>query len=148
MVRKLTVPTADKVAKKWGDVTPGRSTYYAENTPPAAAKWEANTTKASGTFKTAITAADMQKKFEGGVKGKAAKMARKVTAVGVDRFGPGVTAAVPDMQAGEEPMLATMAATEIADRGPRGSDANYGIVKQVGDPLHKKRLALLGATST
>jgi len=146
MPRKLSVPTADKVAKKWGDVTPGRSTYYEENTPAASTKWEANATKAGPTFQAAVSAADMVKKFAGGIKkAGAAKFSRKVTAVGVGRFGPGVSAAIGDMQTGVDPFLATLAAIDVPDRGPRGSAANYGIVQKVGDPLHAKRLALLGA---
>jgi len=146
MPRKLTVPSAENVSKKWGDVTPGRSTYYEANTPAAAGKWEANATKASTTFQAAVSAADMVKKFAGGIKkAGAAKFSRKVTAVGVGRFGPGVSAAVDDMRSGVDPFLATLAAIEVPDRGPRGSPANYGIVQKVGDPLHAKRLALLGA---
>jgi len=146
MTRKLKVPSAEGVAKKWGDVTPGRSTYYEANTPAAAASWEANASKASGTFQAAVSAADMVKKFVGGIKkAGAAKFSRKVTAVGVSRFGPGVSAAIADMQSGVDPFLSTLAAIEIPDRGPRGSPANYGIVQKVGDPLHTKRLALLGA---
>lgn len=146
MPRKIVVPSAEKVATKWAGVTPGRSTYYLENTPGASAKFEANAIKAGPTFQTAIQSADMVKKFVGGLRGKAAKFARKVTDVGAPRFGPGVTAAQPDMQSGVDPYLGVMGVTEIPDRGPRGSSANYGIVEKVGDPLHKKRLALLGAT--
>jgi len=146
MPRKLSVPSADKVATKWGDVTPGRSTYYEQNTPAAAAKFEANAIKAGPTFQVAVSAADMVKKFVGGIKkAGAAKFARKVTSVGVGRFGPGVSAAIGDMQTGVDPYLATLAAIDVPDRGPRGSAANYAIVQKVGDPLHAKRLALLGA---
>ena len=146
MPRKITVPTAESAAKKWGDVTPGRSTYYETNAPAASGKWEANATKAGATFQAAVTAADMAKKFVGGIKkAGGAKFARKVTTVGVGRFGPGVSAAISDMQSGVDPFLSTLAAIEIPDRGPRGSASNYAIVQKVGDPLHAKRLALLGA---
>jgi len=146
MTRKISVPSAENVAKKWGDVTPGRSTYYESNTPVAGAKWEANATKAGSVFQAAISAADNIKKFIGGIKkAGAAKFSRKVTAVGVSRFGPGVSAAIADMQSGVDPFLATLATIDIPDRGPRGSPGNYGIVQKVGDPLHAKRLALLGA---
>lgn len=146
MPRKITVPTAEATAKKWGEVTPGRATYYETNTPLGAAKWEANTIKAGSTFQAAVSAADMVKKFVGGIKkAGAAKFSRKVTSVGVGRFGPGVSAAISDMQSGVDPFLSTLAAIEIPDRGPRGSPANYAIVQKVGDPLHAKRLSLLGA---
>jgi len=147
MPKKLTVPTDADVAKKWADVTPGRSTYYQANTPAAASKWEARANGSSGVFQAAISSGDMAKKYAGGIKkAGGAKFARKVTDVGAGRFGPGVSAAQPDMQAGVAPFLATLAATEIPDRGPRGSPGNYQIVQKVGDPLHAKRLALLGAS--
>jgi len=146
MPKKLTVPTAENVAKKWGDVTPGRSTYYEANAAVAGAKWEAGATKAGATFQAAISAGDMIKKFVGGIKkAGGGKFERKVKAVGVGRFGPGVSAAVPDMQSGVDPFLGVLAGIEIPDRGPRGSSGNYAIVQKVGDPLHAKRLALLGA---
>ena len=146
LVSKMTVPPADVVAKKWGEVTPGRSGYYQTNTPAAAATWESEAQAAAGNFKAAVSAADIDKRFRGGIrKAGAAKFSRKVTEVGVGRFGPGVSAAVGDMQTGVDPYLATIAATEIPARGPRGDPANYAIVAKVGDPLHKKRLALLAA---
>ena len=81
------------------------------------------------------------------MKGKAAKFKRKVEAVGIARFGPGITAAITDMETGFSPYQAVLAAIEVPDRGPRGADANYEIVKKIGKPLHEKRLAILGALS-
>lgn len=145
MGRKLNVPTSDAIAKKWGDVTPGKAGYYEAETPNAADIWEANTGAAKNTYKAAVADPKISDRFAGGVRGKASKFKRKVTEVGVGRFGPGVTAAVPDMKAGFDPYQSVLAAIEVADRKPRGDPANYAIVKEIGDPLHKKRLALLGA---
>jgi len=148
MARKMIVPSSDEVSKKWGEVTPGRAGYYEAKTPAAGPIWESNTIAAKSTFKTAVSAAGIENRFAGGVKrAGAAKFSRKVTAVGVGRFGPGISAAVEDMKSGVEPFLSVLAAIEIPDRGPRGDAGNYAIVQKVGDPLHKKRLALLGASS-
>jgi len=147
MGRKLVVPAAADIAKKWGEVTPGKSGYYEAETPKASALWEANTKLAKGTFKTAVADPKIGDKFEGGVKGKAAKFARKVTDVGIARFGPGVSAAITDMSEGFSPYQSVLAGIEVPDRGPRGADANYDIVKKIGGPLHAKRLAVLGAAS-
>jgi len=147
MPRKLVVKAAADIARKWGDVTPGKSAYYEAETPGASALWEANAKLAKGTFKGAMADPKIADKFEGGVKGKAAKFARKVRDVGIARFGPGVSAAVSDMAEGFTPYQGVLAALEVPDRGPRGADQNYAIGKKIGDELHKKRLAVLGAAS-
>lgn len=143
----MSVPDAATVAAKWKDVTPERATFYETNAPAAAEDWEAETLAAKGNFKAAVSDPKIGDKFAGGVKGKAGKFRRKITDVGVDRFGPGVEAAEQDMSAGIAPFLAKIAATTISDRKPRGTASNYNIVKEVGDPLHKLRLAILGAGS-
>ena len=144
---KPIVPPAEDVAKKWSEETPRRSTYYEKNTPPAAERWEAGASAAAENYKAAVQTADIGKRFKGGVKRVgAAKFRRKVESVGIGRFGPGVTAAVEDMQKGVEPYLAVIAATEIGVRKPRGDPANYDRVKKIGDALNAKRLALLAAS--
>jgi len=147
MGRKLVVPSSNDIAKKWGDVTPGRAGYYEAETPKASSLWEANAAASKGTYKAAVTDPKIADRFAGGVKGKAAKFSRKVTSVGVSRFGPGVSVAIDDMQTGFDPYVGVLAGIEVPDRGPRGSTANYAIVEKIGDPLHKKRLAVLGAAS-
>jgi len=143
---KPQVPTAEEVATKWKEETPRRSTYYEKETPLAAELWEAETIAAAANFKAAVQAADIGKRFKGGVKRVgAAKFKRKVMAVGVSRFGPGVEAAEEDMKAGVDPYLAVIAATEIGARKPRGDPSNYDRVKKIGDALHAKRLAILAA---
>jgi len=145
---KMTVPGSAETAAKWAEQTPLRSGYYESGTVGAGGTWETNTKGASKTFKAAIQAADIDKRFEGGVRrAGAAKFDRKVKDVGVDRFGPGVAAAQPDMQAGIDPYLAALAAMTIPARGARGSVGNYKIVQDIGVALNKKRLALLGAGS-
>jgi len=147
MPRKLTVPSAVDIAKKWGDVTPGRAGYYEAEAPAAADTWETNTAAAKGTYKASIADPKIGDRFAGGVKGKSSKFKRKIESVGISRFGPGVSAAIEDMQGGFDPYVAVLAALSVPDRGPRGSAGNYAIVEKIGDPLHKKRLALLGAAS-
>jgi len=143
---KITVPSKDDVTKKWLEEAPKRSAYYEAEAPKAAEKWFSETIAAATIFKAAIQAANIEKMYAGGVKRVGAeKFKRKVTDVGVTRFGPGITAAEDDFDKGIEPFLAILAATTIKERGPRGDPGNYDIVKQVGDPLHKKRLAIRAA---
>ena len=138
---------ADVVAK-WVDVTPGRSAYYEKEASVAGADWEKGATAAKAAYKSAVTAPNIDEMYAGGIKkAGAAKYERKVKDVGVARFGPGVAAAEPDFSAGVEPMLATIAGLTLAPRQPRGADANYGRVREIGTALHKKRLALRAAGS-
>ena len=147
MPRKLVVPDTAYIAKKWAEETPKRSTYYEEKAPAAGDLWETNTVGAKGTYKAAVADPKIGDRFAGGAKGKAEKFKRKIVDVGVARFGPGVAAAQPDMESGFAPYQAVLAAISVPDRKPRGDPSNYAIVQKIGDPLHKKRLALLGATS-
>lgn len=148
MPRRISVKSASDIATKWADETPGRAGYYASETPDAGGKWESNTVEAGGTYKAAVSAAGIEKRFVGGVKkAGASKFERKVREVGVPRYGPGVAAAKMDMESGVGPYRDVLDGLEIPDRGPRGSPTNYAIVQKVGDALHKKRLAVLAATS-
>jgi hypothetical protein len=144
----LRVPTAEDISKKWGDVTPGRADYYRTNASVAGADWESGALAAVPIWKAAMAQAGIDKRLEGGIrKAGSAKFERKIKDVGADRFGPGVTAAIPDMKAGIGPFRDVLDGLTISERGPRGSDKNYKIVKEVGDALYKKRLALLAAGS-
>lgn len=135
-----------EVADKWADVTPGRSTYYAAEASKAGAQWEAQTVAGSKAFKAAVTAANIEQLFSGGVKkAGAAKYERKVKDVGADRFGPGVTAAKTDFSDNVGPYLDEISKVTLPARQPRGSAANYARVQEVGTALHKKRLALRAA---
>lgn len=141
---KSSVPSAAEVAKKWGDETPRRSTYYEKGAKDAGADWEQGASEAASNFRAALQASDIEARFRGGIrKAGAAKYQRKIVSVGVSRYGPGVTAAVPDMQANIEPFLQEIANTEIPGRKPRGDPGNYERTTKIGAALNKKRLALL-----
>ena len=148
MVRRISVKSAADIAKKWAEVTPGKSGYYEAEAPAAGAEWEANTVASGGTYTASLATAGIGQRFIGGVKrAGAAKFSRKVKDVGVARYGPGVAAAKADMEKGVADYVSVLEGLEIPDRGPRGSPGNYAIVEKVGSALHKKRLAVLAATS-
>ena len=148
MVRRISVKSAADIATKWAEVTPGKAGYYEAEATVAGAKWEEGAVNAGGTYKAGISVAGIEKRFVGGVKrAGAAKFNRKVKDVGVSRYSPGVTAAKADMEAGIADYVGVLEGLEIPDRGPRGSPQNYAIVEKVGSALHKKRLAVLAATS-
>lgn len=140
------VPSAAEVAKKWGEETPRRSTYYQLGTAGAGADWEKGASESASNFKAAIQASDIEARFRGGIKkAGAAKYQRKIASVGVSRFGPGVTAAIPDMQANVADALQMIASTDIVPRKPRGDPGNYDRTTKIGNALHAQRLAKLAA---
>lgn len=143
---KAKIGSVDDIAAKFGEVTPGRAPYYASGVENPLEDWETQTAAAMGAFKAAVSAADIGKRFAGGVrKAGTSKWKRKAIEVGVDRYGPGVMASVQDFKDGFEPYAAVIAATEMPDRKPRGDPGNYKRAEAIGTALFKKRLALIGA---
>jgi hypothetical protein len=143
---KLIVPAKADVQKKWTEETPKRATYYSTETPKAAERQNANAIAAAPVFKAAIQAADIDKRFQGGLKkAGAAKFRDKVVSVGTSRFGPGVTAASAYYGTGIDPYLAELGTIDIPDRKPRGDPSNYDRVSKIGNALNKKRLSILAA---
>jgi len=133
-------PVAD-IARKWGEVTPARATIYKTEiealTPD---EWEKPTIEAEGTWERGVSEAATRKAFSAGVKGRGDKWKRKALELGPVRYGPGVTAAIPDYEAEFAPYRDTIAAIVLPPRGPRGDPANYERVKAVGTALFEKRI--------
>jgi len=143
---RVKAPSAAEIAEKWAGVTPGRASYYEAGVTSPAEDWEKNTAAQASNFKAAVQAADIDKRFSGGVhKAGTAKWQRKAKDVGVSRFGTGVSAAKGDMSAGVEPYVAVINATDLPSRKPRGDPGNMERVKAIATALHTKRLALIGA---
>ena len=142
----IKVKSAAEIGNKWAEVTPGRAAYYEAGAAQAGPEWEQNTVKAASAYKAAVSAANIDKLFAGGVKKAGGdKYQRKVKDVGAARFGQGVAAAQADYEAGMTPMLEAMSAVVLTPRQPRGSTANLQRVAEVANALHKKRLALRAA---
>ncbi|MEM2175118.1 MAG: hypothetical protein QXI58_05820 [Candidatus Micrarchaeia archaeon] len=143
---KIVLRDLDTIAKKWVDVTPGRAAYYEAGVRNPLEDWASEAIKAAPVYKAAVQVANIDKLYAGGVKmAGTPKWQKKATELGVPRFGPGVSAALDDYKNGFGPYHATLAALEIPERGPRGSDANWEISKKVGKALAAKRIALKAA---
>ena len=142
----IKIKSAAEIARKWGEVTPGRSAYYEAGVKGAGSDWEAGSKAAAAAFKAAVSAGNIQQLFAGGVaKAGGAKYERKTLSVGVNRFGPGVSAGQPDMESGMGPMVETIAGLTLTARAPRGDAANQRRSVDVQVALHKKRLSVKGA---
>ena len=143
---KANVPTADEVAKKWAEVTPQRQGYFESGVKGAGPLWEAKTLEAAANYKQSVSASNIQQLFSGGVKKAGAqKYTDMATSKGPSRFSDGVAKGQSYYKSGVEPMLAAIASVEMSARGPRNSATNYNRVKEIGNALALKRLALRGA---
>lgn len=146
MARTIRTISPGEVAEKWSTVTPGRSTFYAAGTEGKGGDWESKTVGAKTAYTSGISVPGIGDRFTGGVRrAGGGKWERKVKAVGVSRFGPGIGAAREDYLTGVSDYLSMLSGMSIPDRGPRGDPGNYAIVEKVGSALHSKRLSLLGA---
>jgi len=143
---KLRVKTIQKTVDKWVTEAPKRLPYYELEAPAAADYWFEKATAAEKTYRAGVTAPAVERRFVGGIRRVgAAKFKRKVTAVGVARFGPGIEAAKEDYNVGFTPFIDELARIEVPERQPRGDPRNLDRVKAIFEALHKKRLAILAA---
>ena len=143
---KAKIRSAEEIAKKWAEITPGRREYYEAGIEDPLEDWETNTTLAQGAYKAGISAVDIAARFLGGVKrAGTAKWKRKAKAVGPARFAEGVAVAEDDFKTGFAPFQAVIAATELPERKTRGDPGNRKRSEAIQIALNKKRLALMGA---
>ncbi len=141
----IKVTSLSDASKFWSDGATARAGRYAVNTPAAAQDWAANAAAAAPNYKAAVTSPNIDKMFSGGIaKAGAAKFQRKTAGVGKDRFSPGVQAAKGDYEAGEAPMLETIAGVSLPAKKMRGDPANQQRSVLIQVALNKKRLALKG----
>lgn len=104
--------------------------------------WEEATLAAKTTFATAIKGADVPELFARGVRRAGnARWAEMAAKKGIGRFSEGVGLADPYFRSQMTDVLGQIEGVRLSPRGPRGSAANYGRVKEIGDKLHAWRLA-------
>jgi len=145
----LKVKPIEASTGKWSENAGRAAAVFATEAEASADLWARNTQAAKDNYGLAISAAGIKDRFAKGVaKAGAAKFARKIRDVAMDRFAPGVAAATVDYKTGVEPYFSTLAALTLSGRKPRGDPANYKRVEEVGKALNAKRLALLGVSGS
>lgn len=145
ILRALPVKSIDASTDKWSTNAGRAASEFATNAEAGAENWARNTQAAAGTYHQAVSAAGIMERFRRGVaRAGAAKFARKIRDVAMDRFAPGIAAAVTDYKLGAEPYYSTLAGLTLTARKPKGDPANYRRVEEVGKALNAKRLAMLG----
>lgn len=130
----------DFVAKKYTDVTPGRTEQYRAGVSQPRRPWQANATAADPAWKAGVQAAVGRNAYTAGVaRAGDAKWSRNAIAKGPDRFATGVQAAGPDYQAGFAPYHQTISATTLPPKGARGAPGNIERVRVIATALHQRR---------
>jgi len=140
----MIVKPLDSVARKWGDVTPGRSAYFEEGVKTTPKDWAKQTSGQEKAWEQGVQAAIAGKRFSKGViRVGDAKWRGRTLDVGVTRWGPGVSAAVDVYKTEWAPFHDELTKIVLPPKGARGDPANIERVKVIADRLHKKKLELL-----
>jgi len=136
-------PLAQTV-QKWQDRASGASSDYAQGAKASATEWEANTVASAGNYKASL-GGNIEQRFSAGVRqAGSAKYSRGIDK-GENRYSDGIRAGTQDYQSGMQEVLATIAATDLPMRKPRGDSGNNQRSVAIGQALNRARLAKLGA---
>ena len=135
------IRSVSDIARKWTRVTPMRSEDYREGIENPRKDWETETKAAEGAWKEGVARAATEGRFGRGVdEAGTAKWKAKSLAVGVDRWGPGVSLAGPDYERGFAPFRDVIERTTLPPRYAKGDPRNYERVKAMGQALHEAKV--------
>ncbi|MQY78065.1 MAG: hypothetical protein GH151_02550 [Bacteroidetes bacterium] len=136
----MVVPSASKIAEKWGRVTPDRVTDYEEGVRNPLKDWEIETFLAESRYEAGIKSAMARKAFGRGVKKVGtAKQQKKSIEKGIPRWPEGVRGAVDDMEKGMEPVVKVLEGIKLPERYETGDPRNIDRVKVIQQALHKMK---------
>ena len=137
------IRSVSKIADKWSSVTPGRSGQYREGVSNPLRDWGTEAKAAEGSYEAGIQAAIGRKAFAKGVARVGTdKWKRKAVDVGTVRWGPGVSAAKPDYEAGFAPYADTISSVKLPPRGAKGDPRNLERVGAIANALHAKKMSM------
>ena len=138
----VAIRSSREIAEKWSTVTPTRTGFYESGVRAPKKDWARVTLASEGTYKEAVTRAAQEGRFGRGVqRAGTEKWQRKAIEVGAGRWGPGVSIAAPDYEAGFSPYRDIIDKIVLKPRFPKGDPRNYERVKQIGDALHGLKVA-------
>jgi len=139
------IKTTAQIREKYARVTPGRAEDYASGVAAPRKDWAKVTAAAEPAYTAGVTAAITRKAFGKGVTqaGTAKWQGRSLT-VGVERWGPGVLAAVDAYERGFAPYRDVIEKTILPVRYPVGDPRNYARVQAIGEALRKAKVGAGG----
>jgi len=130
-----------QIREKYARVTPGRTEDYAAGIGAPRKDWATVTAAAEPAYKAGVQAAMTRGAFGKGVAeaGTAKWQGRSLT-VGVERWGPGVLAAVDAYERGFSKYRDVIERLRLPPRYPVGDARNYERVKAIGDALRRAKI--------
>lgn len=135
------IKSASEIADKWSRVTPGRSSDFQSGVTSPKKDWATSAKAAEGSYEAGVTTAIGNKRFSKGVdKAGTGKWKDKTLAVGVSRWGPGVTAAVDDYEKGFAPYRDVIEKTTLPPRRMAGDPANIDRVRVLAAALNAAKV--------
>jgi len=131
------IKSADRISKKYAEVTPQRAQEYADGVANPRTDWATATKAAEENFKTGVTLAANAGRFGRGVlKAGSAKWLKGAKEKGTARFGAGVSLAKDAYQQGFEPYRSAIEGTTLppryARRDPRNLQRVVAIATRLG----------------
>ena len=135
------IKSLDRVAKKWTDVTPGRSSEYEAGVRSPKKDWAQATSEAAESYSQGVQAAISQGRFAKGVQQSGSGAWREgALNKGVSRWPQGVRVSGGKYQQGFAPFHAAIAGTQLPPKGPKGDPRNYDRVRVIGEALHNTKV--------
>lgn len=132
------VPSVSRVAQKWARRAGSAGQEYAEGVANTPKSWQANTQAAEKNFAAGVQAAVSAGRFGKGVaRAGDTKWKKNATEKGPMRFAQGVQSAEGDYASQVGPFLELIGRTNLPERGPTGSEGNYGRVAAIGKALRQ-----------
>lgn len=136
------VKNLERSSKKWVNASSAAIGEYEAGVRNPKTDWADSTKKAAPAYKAGITAAMAAGRFEKGVAAAGtAKWQKNAIEKGVIRWPEGIRVAEANWRAGFEPYAAALSSLSLSERGPKGDPRNYKRVQEVGDLLHKTKMA-------
>ena len=134
------IKSARDIAAKWARVAPGRQQDFEAGVKDPSAAWAAPAAAARESYEAGVTEAIGRGAYVNGINDAGdGKWRRKTVEIGAQRWGPGVRAAQPDMEAGFAPYRDVIEATELPPRAPRGDPRNIERVSRMAQALAERR---------
>jgi len=136
------IKSAGQIAEKWSRVTPQRNADYEAGVRQPGKDWANNTAAAESSYEGGVQNAIQQKRFGKGVKNAGTpKWQAKTLEKGTQRWGPGVSVAQADYEAGFAPYRDEIERTSLPPRYPKGDPRNIERVSKLAKALHAKKVA-------
>lgn len=132
------VPSVSKVAAKWSRRAQSAGQEYAEGVMSTTRSWAASAAAGEKNYNAGVAAASAAGRFGKGVaRAGDSKWKKNATEKGPARYSQGVAVAEQDYATQVGPFLEAIGRVNLPERGPTGSEGNYGRVSAIGKALRQ-----------